>query len=122
MCSKALRSKTTEPGLATGGEGGAIVGSARANVSARARLARAQSRYPLVQVVALIALFIFGSLTLDGFSSYTSIKTVLIITAFLGIAAVGQQVVLLFGGIDLGVPAFMAFGHFFVPQLWGIDH
>jgi ribose transport system permease protein len=86
------------------------------------RLAALQRRYPLMQVLALAVLFGYGSATLSGFASYSSIKAILIITSFLGIAAVGQQVVLLLGGIDLGVPAFMAVGNFMVPQLVGIDH
>lgn len=87
-----------------------------------ARLAAMQRQYPVMQAVALVVLFLFGAATLTGFASYSSIKAVLIITSFLGIAAVGQQVVILLGGIDLGVPAYIALGNFMVPQLVGIDH
>lgn len=86
------------------------------------RLASVQQRYPLMQSVALVALFIFGSLTLSGFGTYSNIKNNLIIASFLAISAVGQQVVLLLGGIDLGVPAYIALGNFMVPQLVGINH
>jgi ribose transport system permease protein len=87
-----------------------------------ARLSAMQRRYPIMQAAALVLLFIFGAATLSGFASYSSIKDVLIITSFLGIAAVGQQVVILLGGIDLGVPAYIALGNFMIPQLVGINH
>jgi ribose transport system permease protein len=86
-----------------------------------ARLGAVQRRYPLMQAAALVVLFIFGAATLTGFASYSSVKDVLIITSFLGIAAVGQQIVILVGGIDLGVPAYIALGNFMIPQLVGID-
>lgn len=86
------------------------------------RLVSVQQRYPLMQGVALIVLFGYGALTLDNFASYSSIKTNLIIASFLAISAVGQQVILLLGGIDLGVPAYIALGNFMVPQLVGINH
>lgn len=112
-----------EPASASGGDPGPGPGSS-ANVAQQrlAQLAALQKRYPVAQVFALGLLFAFGSATLTGFSNFSSIRTDLIIASFLGIAAVGQQVVILLGGIDLGVPAFMALGNFVVPQLYGIDH
>ncbi|MDO8213140.1 ABC transporter permease [Conexibacter sp. CPCC 206217] len=85
-----------------------------------ARLASIQRRLPLMQAAALALLFAYGAASLDGFSRYSSIKTMLIIAAFLGIAAVGQQIVILIGGVDLSVPAFITVGNFMVPQLAGI--
>jgi hypothetical protein len=37
------------------------------------RLLHAQRRYPLLQVLALVLLFIWGASTIDGFSTETSI-------------------------------------------------
>jgi ribose transport system permease protein len=87
-----------------------------------ASLATVQRRYPLMQAAALVVLFILGAATLPGFATYSSVKAVLIITSFLGISAVGQQVVILLGGIDLGVPAYIALGNFMIPELAGLDH
>jgi ribose transport system permease protein len=95
--------------------------SRRAGPSWLARLGAIQLRYPMVQILVLLGLFVIGSATLSGFSSYTSIKTILIIASFLGIAAVGQQIVILLGGIDLAVPSFIALGNFMIPQLVGAD-
>ena len=45
----------------------------------------------------------------------------LILASFLGIAAVGQQIVILLGGVDLSVPHFIALGNFIVAQLVGAE-
>ncbi len=87
-----------------------------------ARLGALQRRYPVMQLVALAALFVVGSTTLPGFAQVTSLKTMLILSAFLGIAAMGQQICVLIGGGDLSVPSFIVLGNFMIPQLWGADH
>ena len=87
-----------------------------------ARFADVQRRYPLMQAVALIALFVYGSATLSGFSSLISIKTMLILASLLGIAATGQTIVVLLGGLDLSVPGFIAIGNLLIAQLVAGDH
>jgi ribose transport system permease protein len=57
-----------------------------------------------VYVVAVIVLFVIGVFTIPGFSRPYSIESMLIISSFLGIAAAGQTMVILLGGIDLSVP------------------
>lgn len=54
--------------------------------------------------VILLALFIAGSLVIDGFSSSVNIKTMFLFAAFLGLACVGQTLVALLGGLDLSIP------------------
>jgi ribose transport system permease protein len=80
-----------------------------------------QQRYPIMQAAAIVVLFVVGSTTLSGFTRYSSIKTMLILASFLGIAAVGQQIVILLGGVDLAVPSFIALGNFMIAQLVGAD-
>jgi ribose transport system permease protein len=63
-----------------------------------------QQRFPLLQVVALIGLFIWGTVSLPAFASKTNIDSMLVLASFLGIAAMGQTLVILIGGIDLSVP------------------
>ena len=80
-----------------------------------------QQRYPIVQGAAIVVLFVIGSTTLSGFTRYSSIKIMLILASFLGIAAVGQQIIILLGGVDLAVPSFIALGNFMIAQLVGAD-
>jgi ribose transport system permease protein len=60
---------------------------------------------PVLQVVSAVALAIATAATIDGFVTKTSIYSTLVLASFLGIAAVGQTIVILIGGIDLSVPA-----------------
>ncbi len=66
---------------------------------------------PLVQLVVLIAIFGYGALTLEGFSSLVSIKSMLLVASFLGLAALGQTVLVLLGYLDLSVPGFITLGN-----------
>jgi ribose transport system permease protein len=52
----------------------------------------------------LIGLFIIGSLVIDGFSSTSNLKSMLLFAAFLGLACIGQTLVALLGGLDLSIP------------------
>jgi ribose transport system permease protein len=80
-----------------------------------------QQRFPIMQALAIVVVFVIGSTTLSGFTRYTSIKTTLILASFLGIAAVGQQIIILLGGVDLAVPSFIALGNFMIAQLVGVE-
>lgn len=73
-----------------------------------ARLVRLRSltqRLPILQAVAIIALFLYGSATIDGYSSRASIVSMLVLASFLGIAAGGQTLCILIGEIDLSLAA-----------------
>lgn len=73
-------------------------------------VARLQRRAPVLQLLALVALVIYGLATIDGFGSATSVRAMLVIAALLGISALGQTIVVLIGGVDLSVPAFIGAG------------
>lgn len=75
-----------------------------------ARIVTLQRRVPALQLAALIALVLYGASTIDGFASATSVRAMLVIAALLGIAALGQTLVVMLGGIDLSVPAFIGAG------------
>lgn len=63
---------------------------------------------PLLQIVAAIVLFVLAAVTISGFLARSSIYATLVLASFLGIAAVGQTIVILIGGIDLSVPALIS--------------
>ena len=48
-----------------------------------------QKRFPAIQLVATIAVFVVGATTLDGFTSGPSLKLMLVLAALAGIAALG---------------------------------
>ena len=62
-----------------------------------------QRRAPVLQLVALVVLFVYGVATIDGFGAESTIDSMLVLAALLGIAALGQTLVLILGGIDFSV-------------------
>lgn len=88
----------------------------------RDALARLGREVPVVQLVVLIGMFIFGAVTLQGFSSLVSVKSMLLLSAFLGLAALGQTVLVLMGHLDLSVPGFIGSGNVVTAILYGQDH
>jgi ribose transport system permease protein len=67
------------------------------------RLREIQRSAPIVQLIALLLLYAYGAATLEGFTTVTSIKALLVLAALLGLAAIGQTVVVLLGGLDLSI-------------------
>ena len=94
----------------------------RRRVAFRGMIQRAARDTPLVQLTVLIAMFVYGAVSIDGFSSSASIKSMLLISAFLGLTALGQTVVVLAGHLDLSVPGFIGFGNVLTAILFGQDH
>jgi ribose transport system permease protein len=87
-------------------------------------LARIQQRIPLIQLVALAAVFAFGVITLPGLGSWVSIRSILVLAALIGLASCGQTLLILMGGFDLGVAGFIVAGGLAVTALkvkYGID-
>ncbi|MDQ1486310.1 MAG: ribose transport system permease protein [Actinomycetota bacterium] len=64
-----------------------------------------------VQLLVVATIFAWGAVTVPGFGSTSSIRSMLVLASFLGIAAVGQTFVILVGGIDLSVPAVIGAGN-----------
>ncbi len=89
---------------------------------ARATVARLSRDTPLVQLAVLVAIFGYGALTLNGFSSLVSVKSMLLIASFLGLAALGQTVLVLLGHLDLSVPGYIGLGNVLTAILVGQDH
>lgn len=83
------------------------------------RIAIFQRRFQVFQVLALVLLFLWGATTVTDFASTLSIKAMLVSAAFLGLAGAGQTLVVLVGGIDFSVPAFISGGAILISQLCG---
>ena len=74
---------------------------------------------PIAQAAAVTVLAVVAVTTIPGFLTRSSIYSVLILAAFLGIAAAGQTLVILLGGIDISVPAFITGTNLMAPVLVG---
>jgi ribose transport system permease protein len=80
-------------------------------------LARVQQRIPLIQLLALAAVFAYGVATLPGLGSWVSIRSILVLAALIGLASCGQTLLILMGGFDLGVSGFIVAGGLTVTAL-----
>jgi len=80
-------------------------------------LVAAQRRFPLLQLVLLVAAFVAGVVTLPGFGGPLSIVSVLVIASLAGLASIGQTITILVGGFDLSVAGFIVAGGLIVTQL-----
>ena len=78
-------------------------GPESANVTLWRRLVGVQKRFPLLQLVALIAVFLYGAETLPGLATWAAVKTILVFASLFGLAATGQTLLILMGGFDLSV-------------------
>lgn len=87
--------------------------------SAWVRLGALQRRFGLVQLIALVLLFEWGTFTVIDFATKQSVYAMLITASFLGLAGAGQTLVVLMGGIDFSIPAFIVAGAIGVSELCG---
>ncbi len=85
------------------------------------RLGAIQRRFQVVQILALVVLFQWGTWTVTDFATKQSIYSMLVTASFLGLAGAGQTIVVLVGGIDLSIPAFISLGAVLMSQLTGTD-
>src|SRR5258708_16671900 len=70
-------------------------------------------------MVLAVSIFVLGGVLIRGFGSLFSVRSMLTLAAFLGIAAVGQTLVTLIGGIDLSIPFMMGFANVVATNLNG---
>jgi ribose transport system permease protein len=73
-------------------------------------LVRVQQRIPLIQLLALAAVFAIGVITLPGLGSWISIRSILVLAALVGLASCGQTLLILMGGFDLSIAGFIVAG------------
>lgn len=91
-------------------------------LAARHRIADLQRRFPLLQVAALVVLYLAGALTVPGWTSTSTTSSMLVMAGLLGMAGAGQTIVVLGGGIDFSVGAFITAGAVFITELTSVDH
>jgi ribose transport system permease protein len=72
---------------------------------------------PALQLAALVALFAITAVSVSGFVTKASLYSDLVLASFLGIAAAGQTIVILIGGIDLSVPSMIGAANLVTPAL-----
>lgn len=72
-----------------------------------------------ISLALLLLIFAVGAAGISGFGGPQTIKAVLLLAAFLGIAAAGQTLVIILGGIDLSIPFVVGAANVAVAKLYG---
>ena len=79
----------------------------------------AAKRSILVGVGLLGVLSGAGAFAVEGFSSISNIRSMLLLAAFLGLASLGQTICALLGGLDLSIPYIMGAANILLAALLG---
>lgn len=78
----------------------------------------AQSRTATVYAL-VVAVFFITAVLIPGFSSMMSIRSTLVLASILGVASLGQTIVVLLGGLDLSIPGFIALANIGLATMLG---
>ena len=70
-------------------------------------------------ILLAIALHVLGSIVIEGYSSEFTVRSMLVLASLLGVASIGQTLVVLIGGIDLSTPFVIGFANVVAAQLYG---
>jgi ribose transport system permease protein len=73
----------------------------------------------LLAWLCVLVLIVMATVTIDGFLTWPSIRSVFALTAILGMAAAGQTVAVIMGGIDLSIPSLMTLTAVAINELTG---
>jgi ribose transport system permease protein len=93
-----------------------------AALRAARRAAGVQRRLPVLQVAVLVALVLYVGAR-DGDYSWGDLwAPILLQASFLGIAAAGQTLAILVGGLDFSIAAYIVAGNLLVTHLTGVEH
>ncbi len=96
----------------------------RGGAGFRRRLGGWQARVPILQLVALVAVYTYGAVDL-GFWNWKSVTQILVLAALAGLASCGQTLLILMGGFDLSVAGFIVMSALVVSVLkekWGVSY
>ena len=78
------------------------------------------SNRALIAFIGVILVFLLGTLLIPGYASLFSLRAALLILAsLLAIAALGQTLVMILGGIDLSIPFVIGFANVVFASLYG---
>jgi ribose transport system permease protein len=72
-------------------------------MTVRARLGSLHGSIALPLLLG-VGLFLVGSVLIEGFAGVRSVRAILVLASFVGLASVGQSLVIVMGGIDLSIP------------------
>jgi ribose transport system permease protein len=64
-------------------------------------------------------LFVAGAIMIPGFASERSVRAILVLASFVGIASVGQSLVIVMGGIDLSIPFLVGVANIVAAEAFG---
>ncbi len=87
-----------------------------------AAIAALQKRFPLLQILVLVLLVLYVGQQDGDFSWNNLLSPILLQASFLGIAAAGQTLVILVGGLDFSIAAYIVAGNLLVTHLVGNEH
>jgi len=74
---------------------------------------------PALQVLVVLALAAWLVITIPAIANPRSITSILVITSLLALAAMGQTLVVILGGLDLAAPGYILFGTFMAANVAG---
>jgi len=77
------------------------------------------SNRALIAFIGVIIVFLLGTILIPGFGSVFSVRAMLILASLLAIAALGQTLVMILGGIDLSIPFVIGFANVVFASLYG---
>lgn len=86
------------------------------------RIAGLQRRHPALQVLVLIALVLYVGAKDGDFTWGDLWAPILLQASFLGIAAAGQTLAILVGGLDFSIAAYIVAGNLLTTHLTGLEH
>ncbi|AWB88280.1 ABC transporter permease [Salinibacterium hongtaonis] len=81
------------------------------------RLLGVQKEFPVLQLLAVAVILVIGANALPGLLNPSSIRLMLVMAAITGIAALGQTLVIIVGGIDLSIASMIGAGALAISQL-----
>src|SRR5581483_9615794 len=90
-------------------EPAAAEGGSRMTATLR-RVGEWQREYPLAQALVVVAAFVWGASSIPGFTSKLSVYAMLVLASLLGVAAVGQTLTILVGGLDISIAPWIGAG------------
>lgn len=80
-----------------------------------------ENKSAFIGITVLLGLFIIGSMEVDGFFSTINLKSMLVFASFLGLACLGQTLVVLLGGLDLSIPFVIGSANIALMYLFGFE-
>ena len=87
-----------------------------------AKISALQKRFPLLQILVLVLLVLYVGQQDGDFTWNDLFAPILLQASFLGIAAAGQTLVILLGGLDFSIAAYIVAGNLLVTHLVGNEH